>query len=174
MRVYYGGKFYEKCMQEDNKYQTFAVANYILDKLNEFDITHLKLQKLLYIAYGINLCLFESRLFESKIKAWKLGPVVEDVYQDLRQYGSESLSGVKLNIGNRIPRLNEQEFDTKAILIACAAYGQRTAWELVEELHSEGSAWGKHYTDGQKAILPDGDIRTELYGHLEKLATYLL
>lgn len=161
-------------MQKDSRYQTFAVANYILDKLNDFNITHLKLQKLLYIAYGINLCLFDDRPFESEIKAWKLGPVVEDVYKELKKYGSESLSGVKLSIGNRIPRLDEQEFDTKAILIACAAYCQRTLWEVIEELHSEGSAWEKYYTDGQKVVLPDDDIRTEFSGHLERLLTYLI
>ena len=57
------------CMQPaqlkelEREVRTFAVTNYILNKLRKHginDITNLKLQKVLYIAYGLHLCLFES------------------------------------------------------------------------------------------------------------------
>jgi uncharacterized phage-associated protein len=41
---------------DDTDLKAFASANYILDKLEKFeinDVTNLKLQKLLYFAYGI-------------------------------------------------------------------------------------------------------------------------
>ena len=66
------------------RYTAAHIANYILRyfHVNKKEITHLKLQKLLYIAYGWNLVLNKEhpRLFDESIQAWKLGPVIPSVY----------------------------------------------------------------------------------------------
>lgn len=55
---------------------------------DEFDVTPLKLQKLLYYCQGYALALTGKPLFSDPIEAWKYGPVVESVYQTYKKYGS--------------------------------------------------------------------------------------
>ncbi|MBQ7217176.1 MAG: SocA family protein [Synergistaceae bacterium] len=52
----------------------------------EFDVTPLKLQKLLYYCQGYSLALTGKPAFDDPIEAWKFGPVVESVYQEYKKY----------------------------------------------------------------------------------------
>jgi uncharacterized phage-associated protein len=56
------------------------VADYFITIVGEScgeDLTHLKLQKLVYYAQGFHLGLFDKPLFEEPIEAWAHGPVVQ-------------------------------------------------------------------------------------------------
>lgn len=57
----------------------------------EFDVTPLKLQKLLYYCQGYSLALTGKTLFSEPIEAWKFGPVVESVYQEYKKYKGNSI-----------------------------------------------------------------------------------
>jgi uncharacterized phage-associated protein len=46
-------------------------------------LTHFRLQKLLYYAQAWSLVLRETELFPEEIRAWKNGPVVDEVYRAL-------------------------------------------------------------------------------------------
>jgi len=95
-------------------------------------ISNLKLQKLIYYAQGFHLAMHETPLFEEDILAWEHGPVVEDVYQEYKQYGAGA-----------IPQ--PEEFDESvfsAIQIELLkevyeVYGQFSAWKLRNMTHSE-------------------------------------
>ena len=62
------------------------VAAYILSKLKESsrDVTHMKLQKLLYYSQAWSTVWDEKALFDERIEAWVNGPVVPSVYAQLR------------------------------------------------------------------------------------------
>lgn len=71
------------------------VAGYIISMMKdeasgtepeENDLTPLKLQKLLYYCQGYSLALTGKPAFEEEIEAWRLGPVVESVYQEYKKY----------------------------------------------------------------------------------------
>lgn len=55
------------------------VAQYILQKTGR--IQAIKLQKLCYFANGWHLAWVGNSLFDEKIKAWRYGPVVTDLYR---------------------------------------------------------------------------------------------
>jgi len=69
------------------------VAKYFLYKANlEGDlITNLKMQKLLYYAQAWYLVNFGKTLFDDKILAWDLGPVVKSVYDEYREFRHTSI-----------------------------------------------------------------------------------
>lgn len=78
------------------------IANWFINKANseKLDddvsegISNLKLQKVLYFAQAAHLALNNSKpLFDDKICAWPLGPVVESVYQDFKQYSNKPIDG---------------------------------------------------------------------------------
>lgn len=69
--------------------QVFNIANYIISYLLKDNrmITHIHLQKSLYFLQSYYLVEKDQSLFRDQIERWKLGPVVPNVYQELRGYG---------------------------------------------------------------------------------------
>lgn len=51
-------------------------------------IDHLKLQKLVYLAQALRLAAYDQKLFDEKIEAWPLGPVISSVYQEFKPNGA--------------------------------------------------------------------------------------
>jgi len=168
--------------------EAFAATNYIIEKLhknNIDDLTNLKLQKLLYFAYGVHLSLFNKKLFSDEIQAWKLGPVVPSVYKEFKDHGKNPLGPdvramiLKEDYSGEIesPKIDEwtDEDKIKSLFIACAAYGEKRAWDLVDILHGEKSAWKKHYSETKRGvIIPDSDIKSEFENYMDQIATFLL
>ena len=74
--------------------KVLEISNYILDCLETSNITasNLKLQKLLYFAYGICLQSYGMKLFENQIEAWMRGPVVESVYKEFKNHKYNSIT----------------------------------------------------------------------------------
>lgn len=111
------------------------VAEYLLSLSDPEEgdlVSHLKLQKLLYYAQGFNLAVFGKPLFDESILAWGHGPVVESVYQEYREHGS-----------NPIPVPEDVDFDAlpedqrdllDEVYSVC---GQYSAWRLREMTHVE-------------------------------------
>lgn len=175
---------FEKITNEQ-VYKAFASSNYILDKLEKYkirDVTNLKLQKLLYFAYGINLLLYDIKLFDAPIQAWKLGPVVPDVYREFKDSGDNTIKTrayiLKEDFSGEVNIAKYDDFtenEKKSLNIACAAYGHKKAWTLVDITHKENSAWFKVYKENTKDILiPDDLIKNEFDKYINTLADYLL
>lgn len=60
------------------------VIAYIFEKMDE--ITPLMLQKILYYIQGINLALYDRKMFPEECRAWAHGPVYKDVYELFRDF----------------------------------------------------------------------------------------
>ena len=61
----------------------------------EFDVTPLKIQKLLYYCQGYALALTGEKLFDEPIEAWKYGPVVDAVYQEYKKYNGQIIPEIQ-------------------------------------------------------------------------------
>ncbi len=74
-------------------YETNAVANYLLDLADKEGrgLSPMKLQKLLYYAYGWWMGYKNERLFNEAIEAWNYGPVVRSVYHEFKRFGNDSI-----------------------------------------------------------------------------------
>lgn len=167
-----------------------AATNYIIENLtkrNVRDLTNLKLQKLLYFAYGIHLYLFDERLFEDEIQAWDLGPVIPSIYYEFKDHGKNNPIG--LNVRARIleegdfsgelsdPKIRETEEEKiQSLYLTCVVYGDRQAWDLVDDLHNgSSSAWAKAYKKEKKGIkIVDDLIKEEFKSRDNELKTTLL
>ncbi len=111
------------------------VAEYILSLSDPEEgdiISHLKLQKLLYYAQGVHLAIYDNPLFSEKIYAWKLGPVIKEIYHEYKDYGSECI---------RPPEdidFSVYSDDVKELLgEVYTVYGQFSAWRLSQMTHDE-------------------------------------
>lgn len=83
-------------------YNSIAVANKIIELglKDEYLVTHLKLQKLIYIAHGWCLATTNKPLIKDSINAWKYGPVIPNLYNKLQHHRG-------LPITKKIPFIEE-------------------------------------------------------------------
>ena len=94
-------------------------------------ISDLKLQKLLYYAYGCYLALFGEKLFSEPILAWQHGPVVDEVYQEYKGFGA---SGI--NTFERVSDIFTTD-EENVLTWVYNTFGQYTAWALRNMTHRE-------------------------------------
>jgi uncharacterized phage-associated protein len=66
----------------------YAANNFIVQASEcGVNMSHLKLQKLLYILYAGFLARSGNPLFSNRFVAWKYGPVITDLYDAFSSYG---------------------------------------------------------------------------------------
>lgn len=74
-------------------YNVLTVAKYFvyLAKKEKRELTHLKLQKILYFAQGYYLSWKNEPLCYNSLEAWRFGPVFPDLYYEMRAHSSVDL-----------------------------------------------------------------------------------
>lgn len=140
------------------------VANNILKRGidEDIDITPMKLQKLLYLVYKAYLQCTGDPLFSERIEAWRYGPVVRDVYNRFKPYGSNAIRGYGKDATGGIFIVNEgsSEKFRKAINETWDIYKKMDGISLAMMTHKEGTAWRKTVQEGRRYIR-DEDIAQE-------------
>ncbi len=144
------------------------VAKYYLYRasLDGDVITPLKMQKLVYFAYAETLGKKKKRLFTEEIEAWPLGPVVPELYEELKKYGSSPIPieylGVKKeeDLTKKFNKATKQTLDK-----TYEKYIIKSAFELVALIH-EDAAWkkareGLSPDESSNKKIPDSDILKE-------------
>ena len=110
------------------------------------DLTHLKLQKLLYYAQGISLAKNNRVLFGDKIEAWEHGPVVKKVFNYFSNKGREALTILDAPKSVEVIRKIEMDKDAREILnMTYDNFAIYTAWQLRNMTHKVGTPWYKTY-----------------------------
>lgn len=74
-------------------YSANQIASVFVDKAikEKSYLTHMKLQKLIYIANGIHLALKGEPLITEPIETWDYGPVIQSVYSNYKMFGSSKI-----------------------------------------------------------------------------------
>lgn len=72
------------------------VSRYVINYSNKknYGVSNLKLQKLLYFIQVYFIKDINEPCFEEAIEAWDFGPVVPEVYQEFKQFGSTDIPSV--------------------------------------------------------------------------------
>jgi uncharacterized phage-associated protein len=112
------------------------IARYFLATVDEEsgdNMTHLKLQKLLYYAQGFHLAMHGGEpLFDEPIEAWDHGPVVPQIYQTFKDYANNPIARPEaLDPQDYAPEVRELLDTVQRI------YGQFTASKLRDLTHQE-------------------------------------
>lgn len=120
------------------KYNSVEVAKYIAAKANEekFGINMTKMQKLLYIVYGVYLRVYEIRLTNEHPQAWPYGPVFPTTRNKLLK---EDLYGISMN--DVSDELKKDKTLKTIIDFVFGKFGTWNAGQLSEWSHRDGSPW---------------------------------
>lgn len=113
-----------------NNITVFDVANTFLTFES---MTHKKLQKLCYYAQAWFLALNRKQLYNEEIEAWVHGPVIPDLYQYYKTYGSN-----RIEKNNSAPMsIHSNDYIFNFIKVIYESYGHLDANELENLTHTE-------------------------------------
>lgn len=137
-----------RLVRDDRKLKGIDIAKYILTRI---PCTHLKLEKLVYLCYADYLCAEKKKLFDDKIYAYRLGPVIESVYEKYKKSRIKLEDDKKTEdeTKNKLPirsRIIASEDGLKKILSidkTLEKYGKYDANKLVSITHKKSSPWSK-------------------------------
>lgn len=142
---------------------TLAAANCILDYTK--NVCTIKIQKLLFLSYGLHLSLYNQKLYGCTNLAWKSGPAVKKVYEQFKTYKGE------INLYYPQPPFDFVE-EKMSILAVCRYYGdKKSAAELVDITRSM-SSWKKAYESKYKKII-DHEILEDFKLLTPEIVTYV-
>ncbi|MDQ0108245.1 Panacea domain-containing protein [Chitinophaga terrae (ex Kim and Jung 2007)] len=129
----------------------------------------MKLQKLLFYAYGWYYALFDKKLFGDSIQAWQYGPVIPAIYHDVKGYGNYPITtliskgigkeGSMFSFHYNTPKVDAEK-DGELINFLDAmwnVYSKYSAVNLSTATHAVGTPWhdvAKTYD----FVLPKGAI----------------
>ena len=136
-------------------YSALEVAAYIIEYCNNnnYSISNLKLQKLLYFVQAQFLVSKDEPCFPEPIEAWDFGPVVPVVYRKYKAYGSATIPYFGKSISYRI---NENDrYLVDSIVNVCAKY---TASSLVEITHRQ-DPWVNAYMPYRSNVITNKSIK---------------
>ena len=112
-----------------------------------------KIQKWLYICYGLYLAVYNKQLLKERPKAWDYGPAFPTVHKQQKKNG-DSL----MKIRDRIAPLDLTPYDN-VIDVTLKYFGDWTASELVNWTHKKSTAWDKKFNYGERYMpLENNDI----------------
>ncbi|WP_271400337.1 Panacea domain-containing protein [Salinicoccus roseus] len=126
------------------------IAKYLIKRAREYnisDVSPLKLQKLLYLAYEEFVKVHRRPLFNGDFEVWRHGPVVRNIYDEYKVFGSEVIS---LDTSVKESELTK---DTKEIVNKVInEHGHKSAWDLVDETHRKDGPWYIKMERGESII----------------------
>ncbi|WP_172618665.1 Panacea domain-containing protein [Candidatus Methanomassiliicoccus intestinalis] len=133
----------------DMAYDALDVAKYIIKKYYGMrnPVTNLKLQKMLYFAWIRYYKETKEYLFNDKIEAWMLGPVVPNVYYQYYIY-----AGIPI----REDKEPSKPFSPEAVAVLDKLIEDcmdKTARELVDKAHKNGTPWDRTYKPDEKKTI---------------------
>lgn len=129
-----------------------ALANYIVAYANDkhFVINMTKLQKLLYITYGVYLAVTGKRLTNEHPQAWPYGPVFPTTRNKLLKKDLESIRfGEDEDMPNDVKSCVRLVFNTfgvyNASYLSAWSHRPNSPWDLTQR--SMGFTWGDRIPD---------------------------
>lgn len=129
-------------------------------------LTNMHLQKLVYIAHGWKLAIYNEPLTDDDPEAWDYGPVYPELYEALRGYGSDNV--VKpIRYSDYMHRVREDgevrailsEEERALIRSVWENYGHFHAFQLSALTHVQGSPWSLAYEQGRNTVIGRDEVR---------------
>lgn len=141
-----------------------SVSKYICER-GSWNLTNLKLQKLLYMAQMLYLGRTNSRLTDTNFEAWDYGPVSPNLYHKVKMFGNTPIEDVFFDARNF-----KQDDPRRGVLDeVCDKLLEKRSAELVDITHWPEGAWARNYVPGARYIqIPDEDIAAEYRRRLER------
>lgn len=124
---------------ETYRYNSVDVARFIIATANEkrISINITKVQKLLYIAYGLYIAVKDERLTDEHPQAWPYGPVFPTTRSKLLNAEFYSINFEDAELA----KMKQDDTLNSLIELVFNHFGNWTASQLTAWSHGDGSPW---------------------------------
>lgn len=128
-------------------YSALAIANYFLDKgvMDGEPIDQLRLQKLVYLAHGWTLAVYDRPLLDEPVEAWRYGPVVPSLYKAFKRWGNDEILENAVSIRGTaisVPAIRRDDPETRSLLAKVwEIYKPYSGIQLSNMTHKPGTPW---------------------------------
>lgn len=120
-------------------HSSLSIANNILAlaQKNKEGLTPLKLMKLVYLSHGWYLGEYRKPLIKEPMEAWQYGPVIRNLYQAIKEFGSLPVSCLLTHNEEDTKDSGEEELVQRVYNY----YEKFSAIKLSTLTHEIGSPW---------------------------------
>lgn len=103
--------------RSDMAYKATEIAWKILKEAKKkgVELSNLQLQKLVYIAHGYYMALYNKPLSEENFITWKYGPVSYSVYEEFKSYKGDIIP-VDIDIATDLDNKEKEEFIIQGVV----------------------------------------------------------
>lgn len=149
-------------------HRSIAVARFLLGHgdQQEHYFSPMKIIKLVYIAHGWMLGIYSRPLIQEDVEAWKYGPVIRELYREVKGFRGRSIPRDKLALSE-----NEKDFDIeeKSVMTQTVGiYGRYGAIRLSQLTHAPGTPWDIIYNEiGRDFVIPNDLIENHYWNLYE-------
>lgn len=148
-------------------YGVGAVANFMIGRglRSGHPPNHLTLQSLVYLGYAVSLSLFNRKLFNERIEAWAIGPVVPELFHEFKRFGSSPIREWSIDYehggdGFKIPLVKDEDTDALVALnMTWMRYAKPDGSDPWQVVRLPGGPWAKVWIQGERRVISDQMIR---------------
>jgi uncharacterized phage-associated protein len=132
-------------------YKSLQIAKKILDLATEKNktVTPMQLIKLVYLCHGWMLGLYGRPLIKDDIEAWKYGPVIPNLYHEVKNYRSNPVE--KINCADCVIDKDSEDVINQVY----EKYGHLSGITLSMVTHETDSPWEKTWNNDRTIISND-------------------
>lgn len=143
-----------------------AVANEFIRIAQEQErwLTNMQLQKLVFIANGYHLAIYDEPLYYHNSHAWQYGPVIPKLYKSLQKYGASFVQDY-LEANDSVP---EDSREARVIKAVFDNYGHYTGGQLSVLTHQQNTPWSEAWGKQQFSIINPEVIKKHYKELIEK------
>ena len=140
-------------------YDGRKIANLFLSEFDpqQFDVSNLKLNKVLFYVHAFHLVRFSQPLIRNHFEAWDHGPVVRVVYHEFKSFGAAPITSLARHLSyetgqEEIIGYENIDLSLRTFIEKVAAhYMKLSALELREMTHRPGGPWHQVYTSSRES-----------------------
>ncbi|HEN9508482.1 Panacea domain-containing protein [Acinetobacter baumannii] len=117
--------------------------------------TPMQLLKLVYIAHGWMLGICNTPLIKEQVQAWKYGPVIPDLYQSVKKYGSNPIFDEKVGSFWESQTSDFTADENAIIQYVVDSYGSIDGITLSQITHAPDTPWSATFNhSGWGDVIP--------------------
>jgi uncharacterized phage-associated protein len=139
-------------------YEARKISNFLIARshTHSFELTNLRLNKLLYFIHGWALTSRREGLIRNHFVAWEHGPVIRPVYDAFKTYGDAKITEPARYLdyisgkNKVVPYDDIPPADTETIMRVFSNYDRYSTGKLVEMSHERGGPWDVIFTAWSK------------------------
>ncbi|UWU88164.1 DUF4065 domain-containing protein [Bradyrhizobium yuanmingense] len=134
-------------------YEARKICNWLLANFDpvEFDLTNLRINKLLYFMHAESLCCRAEGLVRNHFEAWQFGPVIKPVFDAFKAYKDAPITApaqyldYATGVNRPVPYQDIRADDVQIIKREFKKYSRFTTGQLVSLSHEPGGPWDITY-----------------------------